>query len=79
MKSWIWIFVILAGSLPLGSALEYYSSGEPYRNTSTRNWLVVGQVVFGVLVMAFGLHKQFETARPVLDPGEPEEIKLNGD
>ena len=75
MKSWIWILVVFAGSLPFAAALQYYISGEPYHNTPTRNWLVVGQAVFGVLVMAFGLYKQFQASR-MAPPDEHENFKI---
>jgi hypothetical protein len=77
-KSWIWILVVFAGSLPFASALQYYISGEAYRNTPSRNWLVVGQAVFGLAVMAFGLYKQIEASRqPVMDEAAETKIKLN--
>jgi len=78
-KPWYWILVVFAGSLPLAAALQYYISGEPYRNTPTRNWLVVGQAVFGLLIMAFGLYKQFQTARQVPEPEQHDRIKLTDD
>jgi hypothetical protein len=75
-KTWYWILVVLVGSLPIGSALQYYFAGEPYRNTPTRNWLVVGQVVLGLLIMAFGLYKQMQASREV-PPTDEAETKLN--
>ena len=78
-RSWLWILVVLAGSLPVGSALQYYVNGEPARNTSPRNWLVVGQAVLGFLVIGFGLYKQFKAARQAPEPEEPEGLKLNDD
>lgn len=77
-KAWYWILVVLAGSLPVGSALQYYFGGEVERNTSTRNWLVVGQVVLGLLIIAFGLYMQFRAGRQD-PPAEDGETKLNLD
>lgn len=62
-KSWYWVLLVLAGSLPIGSALQYYFKGEPDRNTPTRNWLVVGQVVLGLIVIAIGLYGQIRANR----------------
>jgi hypothetical protein len=62
-KSWIWILVIFVGSMPVGSALQYYFAGEPYRNSTQRNWAVVGQAAFGILVMALGLFKQIQAGK----------------
>lgn len=78
-SSWLWILVVLAGSLPVGSALQYYVNDEPARNSSQRNWLVVGQAIFGFLVIVFGLYKQFRAARQAPEPDKPEGIKLNDD
>jgi hypothetical protein len=78
-KTWYWILLIFAGSLPFASALQYYISGETYRNTPTRNWLVVGQAVLGLAIMAFGLYKQFQTARQTPEPEEHDGIKLSDD
>ena len=77
-RSWVWILVVFAGSLPIASAVQYYVSGEPGRNTPTRNWLVVGQVVFGLAVIALGLYKQFQASRQPVDTDDEEiKIKLN--
>jgi hypothetical protein len=76
-KTWYWILLIFAGSLPFASALQYYISGEPYRNTPTRNWLVVGQAVLGLAIMAFGLYKQFQAARQIPEPEQHDGIKLS--
>ena len=78
-RSWVWILVILAGALTAGGALQYYFAGEPYRNSSARNWAVVGQALFGFLVICFGLYKQFKAARQAPEPDESEGIKLNDD
>lgn len=78
-RSWYWVFLIFAGSLPLGGALQYYFAGEPFRNTSGRNWLVVGQAVLGIAIMAFGLYKQVKAARRIPEPEEPEGLRLNDD
>jgi hypothetical protein len=77
-RTWIWILVVFAGSLPLASALQYYISGEPYRNTPTRNWLVVAQALFGIAVMAFGLYKQIQASRQAARPDDAE-IKIGLD
>ena len=78
-RTWYWILVVFAGSLPVASALQYYISGEPARNTPTRNWLVVAQVLLGLAIMAFGLYKQFQTARQTPEPEPPKGIKLTDD
>ena len=75
---WYWILVIFAGSLPVGSALQYYFAGEPYRNTPTRNWLVVVQVLLGVAIMAFGLFMQFRASRQIPDD-DHENYKITED
>lgn len=62
--------------MPVGSALQYYFAGEPYRNSSQRNWAVVGQAVLGILIMALGLYKQVKAGK--LPPPESEaETKLD--
>ncbi|MBV9215357.1 MAG: hypothetical protein JO053_04200 [Acidobacteria bacterium] len=66
-KSWLWVLVILTGSLAVGSGLQYYFSGEPYRNTPARNWLVVGQVIVGLVIIGFGLMKQIQANRKLAE------------
>ena len=67
-RSWYWIVLIFAGSLPLGNALQYCFGGEPYRNTPARNWLVVGQAVLGLVLIGFGLYEQIRSSRcPVIE------------
>ena len=66
-RSWYWILLIFAGSLPLGNALQYYIAGEPYRNTPTRNWLVMGQALVGLVIIGFGLYKQITSNRQSLE------------
>ncbi len=78
MKSWYWILVVLAGSLPIGSALQYYFAGEAERNTPTRNWLVVGQAVLGLLIMGFGLYMQNKASRRI-PPDDHEKLKITED
>jgi hypothetical protein len=75
-RSWIWILVIFAGSLPIGSALQYYFAGEQYRNSPQRNWAVVGQAVFGLIVMILGLYKQVKAGKQT-PPENEGETKLN--
>lgn len=77
-KSWIWILVVFAGSLPFAAALQYYVSGEPGRNSSTRNWLAVGQALFGLAVMAFGLYKQVRSGR-IAPAADEDETRLHLD
>jgi hypothetical protein len=79
MRSWIWIFVVFLGSLPFAAALQYYLTGEPSRNTPTRNWLTVAQAVFGIAVMALGLYRQIKAAREVPEPERHDGIKLSDD
>lgn len=75
-KSWIWVLVIFAGSLPVGRALQYYFAGEAYRSTSTRNWLVIAQAAAGLVIMALGLYKQIRANRQL--PTEDEsKLKLD--
>ena len=76
MKSWIWILVVFAGSLPIAAALQYYLSGEPAHNTSTRNWLVVGQVLLGIAFIGFGLYKQIQASRQAPEPERKGGIKF---
>ena len=71
-KSWIWILVIFAGSMPVGSALQYYFAGEADQNSSGRNWAVIGQANFGILVMALGLYKQIRAGKQLPVTDEPE-------
>jgi hypothetical protein len=56
-RPWYWWLVVFAGTLPIGSGLQYYLGGDAYRNSAGRNSLVVGQIILGVLVVAFGLYK----------------------
>lgn len=79
-KSWYWVLLIFAGSMPFGNALQYYIAGEAYRNTLTRNWLVVGQACLGILIMGFGLYRQVRTNRAIsTEADEDTPIKLNDD
>lgn len=78
-RSWYWVLLILAGSLPLGSALQYYFAGEPYHNTPTRNWLVVGQALLGITVIAFGLIRQIKSARTPTVEQDEKVLDLNSD
>ena len=78
-RSWIWIFVVFAGSLPFASALQYYFTGEPSRNTPTRNWLVLAQAIFGIAVMAYGLYRQIRSATALPEPEEHGGITLSDD
>lgn len=75
-RSWIGILLVLLGSLPIGQALQYYFAGEPYRNTPTRNWLVVGQVILGLAIIAYGLYTQVKASRQPVEEDESE-TKLN--
>ncbi len=79
-RSWYWVLVILTGSFVLGSALQYYFTGEADRNTSTRNWLVVGQAILGVVVIGFGLIKQIQANRKPVEKSDAELfVKLTDD
>ncbi len=79
MKSSLWILVVFAGSLPFASALQYYVAGEAYRNTPTRNWLVIAQAAFGLAIMAVGLYRQLRNARQIPEPEQHDGIKLTDD
>ena len=78
-RSLYWVLVIFAGSLPLGYALQYYFAGEPDLNSSTRNWLIVGQAFFGLVIMGFGLYKQIQTERRPMAKTEEPGLSLNDD
>ncbi|MFT3745621.1 MAG: hypothetical protein QM785_15205 [Pyrinomonadaceae bacterium] len=62
-KGWQGVLLILVGSLPIGHALQYYFAGEAYRNSPTRNWLVVGQVVLGAFIIGLGILLQIRASR----------------
>ncbi len=64
-KGWQGVLLILVGSLPIGDALQYYFAGEPYRNTQIRNWLVVGQALFGAVIIGLGIVLQVRASRRV--------------
>ena len=75
-RSWYWILLIFAGSLPLGNALQYYFTGEPYQNTPTRNWLVIGQAILSLVIIGFGLFKQITSNRHSLDDEDDASLDL---
>lgn len=62
-NGWQGVLLILVGSLPIGDALQYYFAGEPYRNSSTRNWLVVGQALLGMGIIGLGIMLQVKASR----------------
>ena len=76
-RPWLWVLLIFIGSLPVGGALQYYFSGEPARNSSSRNWLAVGQAVLGLLIIAFALYRQTVALRQI--PYEEEKTRLDLD
>jgi hypothetical protein len=53
-KSWNFLF-IFTGLMPISSGLQYFIAGQAYQNTSLRNYAVVGQILFGLAVVCFGV------------------------
>lgn len=51
-KFWM---IFLTSLLPIGNGLQYFIGGEVYRNTDLRNYAVIGQILFGLVTMAYSL------------------------
>ena len=69
---WKWWLVLFAGTLPIGNGLQYFVTGEAARNTGLRNGLVVGQIVFGLMIIGYALVKIIRSghAQPKADVEE---------
>ena len=53
-KSWN-LLLIFAGFLPIWNGLAYFIAGEANPNSNLRNFAVVGQIVFGLAIVCFGV------------------------
>ena len=52
-KNLLFVLLIIVGLSPIGNGLHYFISGEPYRNSDLRNYAVVGQIFFGLAMLAY--------------------------
>ena len=55
-KKNLYLFLILfIGADVFGQGLHYFIADKHYHNTDLRNYAVVGQIVFGLAVIAYGI------------------------
>ncbi len=54
-KYLLFILILMSGFSCLGNALQYYVSGKQYSNTDLRNYAVIGQIIFALAVIAYGI------------------------
>lgn len=59
--NWIALLFISTSLLPIGSGLRYLFDGRVYENSDLRNYTVVGQIILGLLTMAYG-YWQYKTS-----------------
>ncbi len=53
-KTWNFLF-IFTGILPIGNGLQYFVAGQAQQNSNLRNSAVVGQILFGLAVVCYGV------------------------
>lgn len=53
-KSWNYL-LIFSGLLPIWGGLQYFVQGQAQQNTNLRNSAVVGQILFGLAVICYGI------------------------
>ncbi len=52
-KSLFFIIFLFAAADCLGNGLHYFFAGENYRNSDLRNYAVVGQIIFALVMCAY--------------------------
>lgn len=77
-KSWLWWFWVFAGSLVMGGGIRYFISGQAAQNTTLWNALVVGQILLGIAIIAFGLKKLWRS-RGTIAAQADDSLKLTED
>lgn len=78
-SSWLGILLVVLGSFAVGSALQYYFSDAASQNTGTTNWLIAAEAAVGLLLIAFGLYKQFTSSRHTMADDHEVAIDLRDD
>lgn len=53
-KSWN-LLVIFSGLLPIWNGLQYFINGQAFQNSGLRNSAVVGQILFGLAIICYGI------------------------
>ena len=76
--SWKWWLVLFAGTLPVGSGLQYLLTVEAERNTGLRIALAVGQIVLGLVIIGYALLKVIRSGHAKPDDGV-EKFKITED
>lgn len=56
-RSYYYYLIPVLGAIVCGQAINYFLSGENYRNTSLRNFLVVLQVLFGLGLIGYSFYQ----------------------
>ena len=55
-KKTLFSFLILfIGADCLGNGLHYFVAGEQYQNTDLRSYAVIGQIIFALAVLGYGV------------------------
>ena len=49
------LLLIFAGLLPVWSGLQYFIAGEANQSSDLRNFAVVGQILFGLATICYGI------------------------
>ena len=63
-KKNLYLFLILfIGADVFGQGLHYFIAGKHYHSTDLRNYAVVGQIVFGLAVIVYGVWYYKKTAK----------------
>ena len=56
-KNWYYYLVPVLGAIVCGQAINYFLSGENYRNTGLRNFAVVLQIIFGLALIGYSFYQ----------------------
>lgn len=49
------LLAVFVGLLPIKSGLQYFIAGEAVQNSDLRNFAVVGQIIFGLAIIYYGI------------------------
>lgn len=54
-RALIFVLILLGGADCLGNGLHYFISGQSYLNSELRNAAVIGQIIFSLAVLIYGV------------------------